>query len=238
MSQKIKFIARDPGAWELAEKPYPANQNIPEWWRNMSPYMVSSENPEGKKFKVRNRMANTSPKKCVPMLDALTSGYLIPLWADVSIEQTDVNPLINWRTSRDVFEIHGDTSMIETPIGYHKQVFKFMNLWSIITPPGYSCLISAPAGFRQTGLQAIPAIIDTDKSTLELVFPLWIQKDFNGIVEKGTPLVQITPFKRSEWKAEYTHYKHNEYQTIEDKNFNATLINHYIKKVWSKKKYL
>jgi hypothetical protein len=237
MSQKIRFIAKDPNGWEIAEKPYPASQNIPTWWRNMTPYKIDDENPEGKKFKIRNRIPNTSPKKCVPMLDALTSGYLIPLWADIFIEQTDENPLLNWRTTRDVFQIHGDTSMIETPRGYHKQVFKFMNVWSILTPPGYSCLISAPSGFRQTGLQALPAVIDTDRSTLELLFPMWVQNDFNGIVEKGTPLVQVTPFKRSEWKAEYTHYKHNEYQNLEDKTFNGTLSNHYVKKVWSKKKY-
>lgn len=237
MSQKIKFIARDPDAYELGLKPYPASQNIPGWWRDMTPYVKSAENPDGKKFLLRKRLANTSPKKCVPMLDALTSGYLIPLWADVSVEQTSANPMINWRTTRNVFEMHGDTSMVETPIGYHKQVFKFMNLWSIITPPGYSCLITPPAGFRQTGLQAIPAVVDTDRSTLEILFPFWVQVDFNGIIEKGTPLVQVTPFKRSEWKAEYSHYKENEYQNLEDKNFNGTLINHYVKNVWSKKKY-
>jgi hypothetical protein len=237
MAQKIRFVARDPSAWEIDERPYPASQNIPSWWRNMTPYVVDEQNAEGKKFWVRNLVTNASPKKCVPMLDALTSGYLIPLWADVSIEQTDLNPSINWRTTLPVFDIHGDTRMIETPIGYHPQVFKFLNLWSIFTPPGYSCLITPPAGFRQTGLQAIPAIVDTDKSTTEILFPFWVQNDFEGVIEKGTPLVQVTPFKRSEWKAEYTHYKENEYETIQNKNFNGTLINHYVKNVWSKKKY-
>ena len=237
MSQLIQFIARDPNAWELGGRPYPATQTIPKWWRDMTPYAVEPTNPEGKKFKLRNRMSNTSPKKCVPMLDGLTSGYLIPLWADVAIEQGEINPIINWRTVRDVFEIHGDTSMIETPIGYHKQVFKFKNLWSIKTPPGYSCLITPPAGFKQTGLQAIPAVVDTDTSTLELIFPMWVQETFEGVVEKGTPLIQVTPFKRVDWKSEFSFYKENEYQNIEEKNFNSTLLNHYTKKVWSKKRY-
>lgn len=239
MKQVIKFQARDEYGWEVAPRPYPATQAIPDWWKAMTPYTVTPDNPDGNKLIVRERESNTSPKKCVPMLDALTSGYIIPLWSDVQIKNQGESKLITWRTSEPVFLEHGMQARtdVETPVGFNPQVFKFLNKWRIITPKGYSCLITQPFGYRQTGAQAIPAVIDTDKSTLEILPPLWFASDFEGILEKGTPMVQVIPFKRSDWKADYSYLKNGEYQKLEDRNFASTIINHYMKNAWSKKTY-
>ena len=238
MKQTIKFEARDEYGWEVADRPYPATQVVPDWWKAMTPYTKTPDNPEGKKLIVSNRLSNAGPKKCVPMLDAITSGYIIPLWADVQVKNEAGNKLITWRTLQQVFLEHGQQAReVETPVGYNEQVFKFMNKWRIITPKGYSCLITAPFGYRQTGVQAIPAVIDTDKSSLEILPPVWFANDFEGILEKGTPMVQVIPFKRSDWKAEYSYLKDGEYEKLEDKNFASTIVNHYMKKVWSKKTY-
>lgn len=234
----IKFEARDEYGWEVAQRPYPATQAIPDWWKAMTPYEKSSDNPEGNKLIVRNRMSNAGPKKCVPMLDALTSGYIIPLWSDVQVKNEGPNKHITWRVQEDVFQEHGmQAREVQTPIGFNEQVFKFMNKWKIITPKGYSCLITQPFGYRQTNVQAIPAVIDTDISSLEILVPVWFANDFEGILEKGTPMAQVIPFKRSDWKAEYTFLKDGQNKKIEDRNFNGTIINHYMKKVWQKKKY-
>jgi hypothetical protein len=234
----IEFRARDEYSWKVCERPYPAKENVPEWWKKMTPYSKTEDNPEGKKLLVRSGASNATAKKCVPMLDALTSGYLIPLWADVQVQSEDGTPFINWRTKVDVFELHGERTVeVETPIGYHPRVFKFLNKWNIITPPGYSILVTPPLGFRQTGFQAVPAVIDTDKSNLEILFPVWVQKGFDGIVEKGTPMAQITPFKRSDWDSKFSYLKDGEYFAMEDKNFNGTIVSHYLKSKWTKKDY-
>ena len=236
--QTIKFEARDEYGWEVAQRPYPATQAIPDWWKAMTPYEKSPDNPEGNKLIVKNRTSSASAKKCVPMLDALTSGYIIPLWSDVLVKNEGPNKHISWRVQEDVFQEHGiQAREVQTPIGFNEQVFKFMNKWRIITPKGYSCLFTQPFGYRQTGVQAIPAVIDTDINSLEILTPVWFSNDFEGILEKGTPMVQVIPFKRSDWKAEYTFLKDGEYKKLEDRNFNGTIINHYMKKVWQKKKY-
>jgi hypothetical protein len=238
MKQTIKFEAKDEYTWKVAERPYPASQAIPDWWRAMTPYLKTPDNPEGKTFIIQNHLSNASAKKCVPMLDALTSGYIIPLWADVQVRNVVDSKHLTWRVTNDVFQEHGEQAReVETPIGYNNQVFKFMNNWRIITPKGYSCLFVPPFGYRQTGVQAIPAVVDTDKNAIEILPPVWFQSDFEGILEKGTPLVQVIPFKRSDWKAEYSYLKDGEYQKIEDKHFGTTLINHYIKNIWDKKTY-
>jgi hypothetical protein len=238
MSQIIKFEAKDEYGWEVADRPYPASQAVPDWWKAMTPYTKTIDNPKGNKLIINNRVSSASAKKCVPMLDAITSGYIIPLWADVQVVNSGENKWVTWRTTEAVFEEHGEQAReVQTPVGYNPQVFKFINKWRIITPKGYSCLITAPFGYRETGVQAVPAVIDTDKSTLEIVPPVWFSNDFEGILEKGTPMVQVIPFKRSDWKAEYSYLKNDQYRRIEDKNFGSTIINHYMKKVWSKKTY-
>jgi hypothetical protein len=239
MSQIIKFEARDEYGWEVGIKPYPASQVVPDWWKAMTPYVKSPDNPDGKKIIVSNFESNSSAKKCVPMLDAMLSGYVIPLWADVQVKNYGENEKsLTWRVSKDVFQEHGSSaSEVQEPVGYNAQVFKFMNKWKIITPKGYSCLITQPFGYRQTGVQAIPAVIDTDKNSLEILPPVWFAKDFEGILETGTPIIQVIPFKRSDWKAEYSYLKDGEYQKIEDGNFRRHIVNHYARKVWQKKSY-
>jgi hypothetical protein len=238
LSNKIKFIASDEYGWEVCPKPFPASDAIPDWWRAMPPFQPSINNPDGKKMIIENGSSNASPKKCVPMLDAMTSGYIIPLWADVQVRQVHGKPYITWRVKREVFTLHGAMAeKVERPEGYSSDVLKFLNPWRVETSPGYSILVTQPFGYRKTPLQAIPAVIDSDKSTLELLPPMWIKEGFEGIIEKGTPMVQITPFKRENWKAEYSFMPENHYNYLEDRNFSSNLVNHYARKVWAKKKY-
>ena len=235
----ITFKATDEYHWEVSPKPFPASQAIPKWWRDMSPYFKTPKNLDGKKFNLENHMSNTTFKKCTPMLDALTSGYIFPLWADVFVEEVEGKTHINWRVKgREVFEIHGATSEdVDTPIGYEGGVFKYLNGWIPQLPTGYSFLVTSPFGYQNLPFKAIPAVIDGDKSKLQILPPVWVKKGFEGVVERGTPMFQITPFRRETWKSDFSFYKDGEYRKIEDKNFGATLINNYIKNHWTKKDY-
>lgn len=244
MTQKINFIARDKFGYNTQIRPYPASEKLPEWYKEYPPYEVGPRNPDGKKIIIENGVSNASYRKCMPMLDALTSGYLIDLFADIIVSKSGDQIRIDWRTSKGVmdnfaiFERHGESSKaVEPPPGYTNNVFKYLNTWIPRTPAGYSCLITEPFGFKNGPFKAIPAVVDTDKSSIDLSFPMWLKKDFEGVVEKGTPMIQIIPFKRDDWKAEYTFYKDFEFDEIMEKNFNGTLINHYIKKHWTKKRY-
>jgi hypothetical protein len=242
MSKKIIFKARSKAEFETQLKPIPAASVLPQWWRDLTPYSKGPENPDGKKLLVRNRNSNAGPKKCTPMLDGLTSGYIIPLWSDVFVSQGEdpnISPEITWRTYGNVFELHGsDAHELPHPPGYDRWVFKYMNCWIPQTPPGYSIMVTAPAGYRDAPFLPIPAVVDTDKSTLELVFPMWVKTGLTGVVEQGTPMVQLTPFKRDNWQSEFEYYENGEYfGIIEERNFNATIVNHYVKKHWTKKTY-
>jgi hypothetical protein len=236
--KNISFVSKSKYGWDVAPKPYPASQSVPDWWKNLSPYAPTVSSVDGKKFELKNGVSNASAKKCVPMLDALVSGYVIPLWSDVHVTQAEHGPNVTWRVSEPVFHLHGPSSRdVPPPPGYSNVVMKFNNFWIPKTPKGYSVLITSPFGYQDVPFKAIPAIVDSDKSTSEIVAPMWVSSTFEGILEKGTPLLQITPFKREEWKADFSFIEHSEYLKIEDKNFQSTIVNHYIKKVWDKKTY-
>jgi hypothetical protein len=237
MNKKIEFCSSYPWFEQVSPKPIPASTQLPEWFKSMPSYVTQGGLPT-KQVRVWNGIVNSTPKKCVPMLDALTSGYLILLWADIFVDSVNhQTPLITWKTKQRIFEQHGATE-VGTPAGFNSQPYKFMNFWRILTPPGYSCLITHPHGYQDSKLRAISAVVDTDRSSSAILPPVWIKNNFVGVIEKGTPIIQVTPFKRENWKAEYTCLKNNEeYDNIEDANFNGTIVNHYIKKVWHKKSY-
>jgi hypothetical protein len=239
MSKNINFRARSKTEFEVQLKPYPAIKKLPEWFMNELPYEPVSDELNDKKLHIRDRVANHTFKKCTPLLDALGAGYIIPLWADVMIERKDDSHQIFWKTKSDIFSIHGETSRrIVAPVGYDQVVYKYHNCWIPQTPKGYSCLITSPLGYNDLPFKAVPAIVDTDSSTLELVFPMWIKTGFEGIVEKGTPMVQIIPFKRDDWYSTFDYYEDGEYRNIiEEKNFNSTMVGHYLKNHHSKKKF-
>jgi hypothetical protein len=240
MGKNINFKARSKDEFEIQTRPYPAVKSIPKWFKDQDPY---EEHPFEKflddgKVHVRSRQANATFKKCVPLLDGMSAGYIIPLWTDVEIVEGEI-PNIFWKTQHDVFMPHGrNTQSIETPLGYNKQVFKYLNCWIPQTPKGYSCLVVSPLGYNELPFKSVPAIVDSDKSTLELVFPVWVKDNFSGIVEKGTPIVQIIPFKRDDWDSTFDYYENGEYyNVVEEKNFNSTIVGHYVKNIWSKKKF-
>ena len=237
--QIINFKARDKYGFDVQDRPYPATAGIPQWWKNLTPYAKTSDDLSGSRLSVKERSTNASAKKCVPMLDALSSGYLISLWADIFVTPSVFNPPeINWRTQEDLFRLHGENAQeLPAPAGYDRFVYKYLNTWIPETPPGYSVLVTSPFGYRDLPFHAVPAIIDADKSQGELIFPMWIKSGLQGVVERGVPLIQMTPFKRTDWKATFSYYEEGEFEKIQDKTFSRTLVGHYLKNVWSKKSY-
>jgi hypothetical protein len=194
MTKKIKFVAITKYDSEVCMKPTPAINYLPDWWRSGTPYIKNEENPTGKKLIIDNFESNASFKKCTPMLDLLGAGYIVPLWSDVFIEEFDNGVGIKWRVTKQVFDDHANQD-VAVPEGYHKNGFKFLNRWIPQLPKGYSALIIPPVGYPNGIFRPIPAIVDYDSTPHPLFPPGFIKEGFNGILEKGTPMFQIIPFK-------------------------------------------
>jgi hypothetical protein len=233
---KIEFVAIDKYAFEVCPKPFPSSQALPNWWKDASPYIKSKKNIDGKKIIIENRESNASFKKCTPMLDLLSSGYIVPLWADVQVRIENGLPLITWRVERGVFELHS-TQEVEIPDGYQNTQFKFLNQWIPKLPKGYSALIISCPGYPNNPFRAMQAIIDYDKTTHPLFPPMFLKEGFEGIVEKGTPMFQIIPFKRNNWESKFSFLESGQYARNFDRDVKATIVNNYVKGFWEKKSY-
>ena len=174
ITNEIEFVALDKHSFEVCPKPFPASQALPQWWKDASPYIKSEKDIDGKKIIIKNRESNASFKKCTPMLDLLSSGYIVPLWSDVQIRYENELPSISWRVEKNVFELHA-TQEVEIPNGYQKSQFKFLNQWVPKLPKGYSALIIACPGYPNNPFRAMQAIIDYDKTTHPLFPPMFLK---------------------------------------------------------------
>jgi hypothetical protein len=163
---------------------------------------------------------NSTVKRCMPVFDAMTSGYIITTYVDIWIKQkqilegsikidfdsskTSTQPFYVW-PSENPIEFH---PIIQAPNhpnrGTHLDSYpKWINAWSISTPEGYSTLFVQPF-HRESPFTILPGVVDTDKYKGVVNFPFVLNDadNFTGLIPAGTPIVQVIPFKRDQWKME------------------------------------
>jgi hypothetical protein len=196
----ITFRAQGEHVMEVREKPIPSIKAIPQWWKNLYPYINNDT-----KLRLTPEGPNTTVKKCTPSLDALGAGYIMPLWADIIVTQKDGNPVISWNTKVEPIGMwgHDQVANFEIPNGFSRSVFKYFHGWTIKTPPGWSSLIMHPIGYPNSPFKALTGFVDTDVLETDINTPIVIKEGFEGIIEKSTPMFQIIPVKRSNWKSEF-----------------------------------
>lgn len=145
---------------------------------------------------------NHTVKACMPALDAMTMGYIIPLPQDLSLAP-EGDGKKGWIWPSDIFkqiDSHSPGQVSNLPIDssvWDTNPLKFNNPWVIKTPPGYSTLFTHPFWRDDLPFRCFPGVVDTDTYNFNSVnFPFLIRKDFYGIISAGTPMIQVIPFKR------------------------------------------
>lgn len=184
--------------------PIPAYKCLPNWYNHQPAYT------EDKMIVNDKGVPNITVKKCMPVLDDMLAGYILTLQSDLLVTQVDNDEThagMQWSVynAPDFISTHSTAQVSHFPIpnGFSVHPFKFTNYWRIKTPPGYSCMFRHP--FYHTSDQpfyTLSGIVDTDLHPIPINFPFLINKYFSGVIEEGTPIVQIIPFKRQEWKHE------------------------------------
>jgi len=211
-------------------KPEPAKSFIPEWYKKMESYLGGVKKPNG------NGEGAATIKKCIPVFDAITAGYIITTPVDIFVTQVDGKSYYEW-SSLNAISFHAVEQAPTHPYGNEKSesYAKIINPWGIKTPKGYSCLFTAPM-HRDNIMIALDGVVDTDTYEAPVNFP-FVLKDpfFEGLIPAGTPIVQVIPFKRESWKMELG----KDLKKIQDTN-NLLLVNffdRYKNRFWSRKEY-
>ena len=242
----IEFSAQEDYVNFGEDRPTPIKLNIPEWYK-----------------KLEHSVKSMTVKGCMPFLDTLTTGYSLKVAQDHCIDHNVINTdtkepdgfyktgdvddsvlhvkSLNLNKSRpDIHPISqlGDAPLVKKNKGL--PFYKIMNPWRIKTPKGYSCLFVPPLNNSDDRFSIIPGIVDTDSFDQEINFPIVINGDkyetLHTVIKKGTPYVQVIPFKREPWKMKITKVKTEELRN--SRLFYAlNIIHRYKNRFWSKKSW-
>jgi hypothetical protein len=183
--------------------PVPAKKLVPDWYREKESAIENVQR--------LSAGSNFTVKKCVPVLDYITSGYIIQNHADILIKRSwndtiGEDIVIDFKLPGNYpISFHHVSQMPITRNGRLKKIAKFNGVWGIKTPPGYSCLFYQPEYFNETRFKVFPAIVDTDQYTDPVGFPFMFEDTTateEYVIEAGTPLVCVFPFKREDWEIE------------------------------------
>ena len=189
-SSTIEFMCQPDDHGVIAE-PVPAKEAMPDWFKRL---------PAVDKAQLSSKENAITIKRCMPFLDALTTGWILPLAATVRMEIKDNGETLDtgWEFDRVMVSNHGSFQVAGHP-RLPRPPSKFHNYWTIRTPPGVSCLFMPPLNRENPVFEVISGIVDTDTYTNLINFPFFATAA-DGIytLEKGTPLVQVLPFRRAD----------------------------------------
>lgn len=196
----IQFIPAGKDIEGVFDPPVPAKTMLPNWYKMQSGFV------SGVKEVTDTGDYNHTVKQCMPALDAMTSGYIITLPQDIEVvDNPEGGASIRWPS--DIFKqvsTHSLQQIDQLPLNtdaWDPVAWKFHNPWAIKTPPGYSCLFTAPMWHEDLPFKCFSGVVDTDKYCNQPInFPFVLRQGFRGSIEMGTPIIQVIPFKREDWE--------------------------------------
>jgi hypothetical protein len=168
-------------------KPVPAGKVLPEWYRNIQPVDPTVASVQD---------AGTTVKRCMPFLEALSQGWIIPTPVELRVKLSEDGQTISTHNNypRTLITPHFQHQVRGSPME-NKAIIKFETLWYVKTPPGWSCLMTQPLN-RPSDFVVLSGVLDTDMYH-QVVMPFYFTRpDGLFVLKKGTPLVQVIPFKR------------------------------------------
>jgi hypothetical protein len=181
----------------LLPRPIPAASGLPDWFTAL-PQMAF--NPT-----VGEEMHGI--KKCPPVIDAMTCGFLIPLAIDLSFQDGKMSWNFDGAEYRlSPISFHDPSQVAGTPFFDDDcYIIKFNNYWTIQAPPGYSLLFTHPINRADLPFTTITGLVDCDTFyDVPVHFPArWHDQKFNGVLPKGTPVAQCVPVKREIFAAHF-----------------------------------
>lgn len=183
-----------PEFWDVIPKPQPAFKVIPEWFKKLSNTTPSLKDQFG--------CDSFTAKKCMPLLEVMSLGFVIPLFGDTNVRVSNDGKLIDAGSNGigNVIDFHSVEQLGgKSSPTYPGPAIKFINHWFIKTAPGYSCLFVPPMNNFETRFTCLSGLVDTDKYPRVVNFPaVWHAKGYNDRLSAGTPLVTVIPIKRKD----------------------------------------
>ena len=227
MTVPIKFID---SSGKLSEDyyPRPALKEVPGWFKKLYPFRDNVKPP-----------GNSTGKRCVPMLDAMTAGYTLVTPVDVLVGRDQEKITYSWPHEpavefQQLWQIEGHKRVTDD----YGLVPKMPNPWGVITPQGYSCLYIPPINSDDNLFEIFSGVVDTDRYHQNGSLPFLLRDPkWEGLIPAGTPMAQVIPFRRESYKMIIGN---DEDQKLPEKQWNklrSVFRDGYRKMFWSPKSY-
>jgi len=229
---KISFIPSSKEVELVVPEPTPAIKCLPEWYK-------STKNFDAKNLKIDEggNLENRVLKQCMPFLDGLTSGYIQELWTDVYVEKNENGVAYHYSCGPNPMGVRNALS-IPAPENFYQHELYWRMPWLPKTPKGYSLLFTHPINRTDLPFLVTSGIMDSDKFYHSPFgnLPFLLDKNFSGIIKRGTPMFQFIPIKRESWNSGVEKFNEEEITkrvTETKKSFWGS----YKKYFWQKKYY-
>ena len=128
---KIEFVCEPKDHGVIAE-PVPAKSVMPDWFRKLPPVDTAH---------VHATNNGQTIKRCMPFLDAMTTGWIIPLAATVRLEIKDNGCTIDagWEIDRVMVSNHGTYQVTGNPLLRGRHASSTITGRSRRRPAGAAC---------------------------------------------------------------------------------------------------
>jgi hypothetical protein len=212
--------------------PKPAVKEVPDWYKKTPEYI-------GNQSKLITDSGNTphTIKKCIPVFDVMTAGYILYTQVDVQVTQQDGQPYYHW-SDQGAISFH---PIDQAPLhpGVNGAPFpKWNNPYAITTPPGYSTLFVPPMHNPNGIFKVLPGLVDTDTYKAPVNFPFTLDDvKWEGLIPAGTPMVQVIPIKRDVWEHKIGDDSNRREQSLITSRLKTLFFNSYKRQFWHRKEY-
>jgi hypothetical protein len=231
--EKIIFTDIDNGEGVLV-KPKPASEYIPEWYKNAQAYL----DPSGKKAPTLDNTPYATIKRCMPLWDMMTAGYIIETPYDIYVRHTENGPFFQWGQMEAIAFQSMEQTQNHPNFRDINYAVRIVHPWSIKTPKGWSILIMQPTHREPSPISILPGIVDTDDYSLPFnMFIKLVDPKFEGMIPAGTPFAQIIPIKRESWISELGGEKERIQHATDMRKFGTVFFDRYKKFWWKRKQY-
>jgi hypothetical protein len=210
----------------------PAKHFIPDWYKDIKGY-----NKNNLKIEENGYTPMLNLKSCTPFFDSFNTGYIVELAQDLYVEVKEGKPKISWMAKPDPISVREvRENIIPIPHGYSDSHFVWQYPHILNAAKGYSAILTHPFNRHDLPFVTLTGIIDIDVLVGDGNIPFFIQEGFEGLIPRGTPILQIIPFKRESWKI-------NKDESLIEKNHKENLdkrrsmIGWYKSNRWQKKEF-
>ena len=211
--KQILFQPQTDNVALLDEYPIPAF--VPDWYKRLSRYINNSDKPI-------KSLGKLDLKTCAPYRDVMLTGYYMTLQSDIEVisyENGDIDIFHN-NLGFSIVEKRGDIRNensqgfgMPIPMGSNPLMCAWVATFGVSTPSGYSALVTHPLNRNDLPFLTTSGIIDSDVfGSFAGNIPFFFKEGFSGFIPKGTPIAQVIPVKREDWKSQKIDADEKEYK--------------------------